>query len=67
MSTKEYALYSPSNQGYWSSDHKWEKWAWDAKGFPTVADANDYIRDMGWINSTHADVRTSVYVVTLYS
>lgn len=63
MST--FALYSPKRKMYVGDTSNWEAWPQQAKEFPSQAEAELYIEQMGWVNSTSADSYRNLYVVKL--
>lgn len=65
----EFAIYSADKQAYLTREygtHMWSPWAIDAQGFETLEGATEFIRRMGWENTTRA-VHNGAYVVNLIS
>lgn len=61
---REFGIYSSYHNGWYSETHHWVPWAVDAKGFASIAEANNFIRDHGWNNSYQAE-SNSAYVCEL--
>lgn len=61
---KVFAVYNPRLQKFWSAGD-WVIWASEARTWETMKAATQFITDMGWENTTRADVSSPAYVVTL--